>query len=85
MPVFKDFRADYTLNASIKNHTGLDKLLEYIEEILRNKKIYIAKTFEYKEAGQIQKIRKYGELLKEEYRDDGIYVEAYVPVELMPM
>ena len=74
MPVFKDFRADYTLNASIKNHTGLDKLLEYIEEILRNKKIYIAKTFEYKEAGQIQKIRKYGELLKEEYRDDGIYV-----------
>ncbi|MCI5603339.1 MAG: GTPase HflX [Clostridiales bacterium] len=85
MPVFKDFRADYTLNASIKNHTGLDKLLEYIEEILRNKKIYIAKTFEYKEAGQIQKIRKYGELLKEEYRDDGIYVEAYVPVELMPI
>lgn len=85
MPVFKDFRADYTLNASIKNHTGLDKLLEYIEEILRNKKIYIAKTFGYKEAGQIQKIRKYGELLKEEYRDDGIYVEAYVPVELMPM
>lgn len=85
MPVFKDFRADYTLNASIKNHTGLDKLLEYIEEILRNKKIYIAKTFGYKEAGQIQKIRKYGELLKEEYRDEGIYVEAYVPVELMPM
>lgn len=85
MPVFKDFMADYTLNASIKNHTGLDKLLEYIEEILRNKKIYIAKTFGYKEAGQIQKIRKYGELLKEEYRDDGIYVEAYVPVELMPM
>lgn len=83
IPIFRDFRADYTLNASIKNHTGIDKLLEYIEEILRNKKVYIAKTYEYAKAGEIQRIRKYGELLKEEYREDGIYVEAYVPVELL--
>ena len=27
-------------------------------------------------------IRKYGELLKEEYTEDGIYVEAYVPMEI---
>ena len=27
-------------------------------------------------------IRKYGELLEEEYRDDGIYVKAFVPVEV---
>ncbi len=84
-PLFKDFRADYTLNASIKKHEGLDTLLSYIEEILRNKKIYIAKTFEYAKAGEIQRIRKYGELLKEEYREDGIYVEAYVPLEIMPL
>ena len=29
-----------------------------------------------------KKIRKYGELLKEEYTPEGIYVEAYVPPEL---
>lgn len=83
MPVYRDFKADYTLNASIKRHEGLEKLLEYIEEILRNQKVFIARTFDYNKAGEIQRIRKYGELLKEEYREDGIYVEAYVPIEIM--
>lgn len=83
-PILKDFKADYTLNASIKKHEGIDKLLEYVEEILRDSKVYIAKTFDYSKAGEIQRIRKYGELLKEEYREDGIYVEAYVPIEIMP-
>lgn len=83
MPVYRDFKADYTLTASIKRHEGLEKLLEYIEDILRNQKVYISKTFDYSKAGEIQQIRKFGELLKEEYREDGIYVEAYVPVEII--
>ncbi|MDE7431424.1 MAG: GTPase HflX [Lachnospiraceae bacterium] len=83
MPVFRDFKADYVLNASIKRHEGFEKLLEYIEDILRNQKVYISKTFDYNKAGEIQQIRKFGELLKEEYREDGIYVEAYVPVEII--
>lgn len=83
MPVFRDFKADYVLNASIKKHEGFEKLLEYIEDILRNQKVYISKTFDYSKAGEIQQIRKFGELLKEEYKEDGIYVEAYVPVEII--
>lgn len=82
-PVFRDFKADYTLNASIKKHIGFDELLECVEDIIRNRRIYISKVFDYSKAGQIQRIRKYGELIKEEYREDGIYVEAYIPVELM--
>ena len=39
----------------------------------------IEKTFSYQEAGKIQIIREYGRLDTEEYRDDGIYVEAAVP------
>lgn len=81
--VFRDFTADYTINAAIKKHEGIEEILNCIEEILRNQKIYIAKTFDYANAGEIQRIRKYGELLKEEYREDGIYVEAYVPIELV--
>ncbi len=81
-PIFKDFNADYTINASVKNHEGLKELLKTVEEIIRNQKIYIAKVFDYKKAGEIQRIRKYGELLKEEYTESGIYVEAYVPVEI---
>ncbi|MBQ3665646.1 MAG: GTPase HflX [Lachnospiraceae bacterium] len=81
-PIFKDFNADYTINASVKNHEGLKELLKTVEDIIRNQKIYIAKVFDYKKAGEIQRIRKYGELLKEEYTESGIYVEAYVPVEI---
>ena len=53
-----------------------------IEELLREQKMAIEKLYTYEEAGQIQLIRKYGELIKEEYREDGIYVQAFVPVEL---
>ncbi len=83
--ILKDFKADYTVNASIKYGEGLERLLEIVEEILRNQKIFVSKVIDYKEAAKIQKIRKYGELLKEEYRGDGIYVEAYVPIEIMPL
>ena len=50
-----------------------------IEEILRNSKSYIRHTFPYTEAGKPGIIRKYGELITEEYLEDGIFVEAYVP------
>lgn len=80
--ILKDGRADYTVNAAVKTGTGVDEVLKSIEEIIRNSKQYIAKTFSYDEAGKIQRIRKYGELLTEEYREDGIYVEAYIPSEM---
>lgn len=80
--ILKDNRADYTVNAAVKTGMGVDEVLEFIEEIIRNSKQYIAKTFSYDEAGKIQRIRKYGELLTEEYREDGIYVEAYIPSEM---
>lgn len=82
-PIFRDFKADYILNATVKKHEGFDTLLGFIEDIIRNRRTYISKVFEYNKAGEIQRIRKYGELIKEEYREDGIYVEAYVPMELI--
>lgn len=81
-PILKDFKADYTIDTSIKFNKGLEELIERIEDILRDQKIYFQKTFGYNEAGNIQLIRKYGELLTEEYKGDGIYVEAYVPLEI---
>ena len=42
----------------------------------------IESLYPYQEAGKLQLIRKYGELLEEEYREDGIYVRAYVPAEI---
>ncbi len=80
--ILKDTRADYTVKISAKQNVGLDDLLDLIETILKESKIYIEKTFAYQDAGEIQRIRKYGQLLEEEYREDGIFVKAYVPKEI---
>ena len=82
VPVIRDFKADYTVSVSAKTGAGLDELLETIEALLRQQKVYIEEVYPYSEAGKIQIIRKYGELLDEKYTDDGISVTAYVPAEL---
>lgn len=80
--VMKDFKADYTVKISAKTGKDIDKLLELIEKILNERKILIERLFNYQEAGKIQVIRKYGQLLEEEYQQEGIYVKAYVPKEI---
>lgn len=80
--IIKDLKADKTVKISAKNGTNLPELLDEIEETLRSQKMLIEKVFPYSEAGKIQAIRKYGQLLCEEYQEEGIYVEAYVPKEI---
>ena len=80
--ILRDFRADHIVRISAKHGDGLDQLQETIEEVLRGQKVYIEKVYSYAEAGKIQMIRKYGELLEEEYRGEGIFAKGYVPVEI---
>lgn len=80
--VLRDFQADKTLMISAKTGQGLDKLKSLIEELLREQKIYVDKVYDYGDAGKIQLIRKYGQLLSEEYTGEGIAVKAYVPKEV---
>lgn len=82
LPVLRDFKADETMYISAKTGIGLKELKETLSRILREQKIYLERLYSYGEAGKIQVIRKYGQLLSEEYRDDGIAVKAYVPAEL---
>lgn len=81
-PIIRDFKADHIVNISARTGQGLDTLQSVIEQILRERKIEISRTYSYADAGKIQLIRKYGELLEEEYREDGIFVHAFVPKEL---
>ena len=80
--VGRDMAADYRVKISAKTGEGLPDLLGVLETILRSRRIYFEKVFSYAEAGRIQRIRKNGRLLSEEYKEDGIHVTAYVPVEL---
>lgn len=80
--ILRDFHADHVVRISAKYGDGLTELQGVIEEILRGQKILIEKVYSYAEAGKIQLIRKYGELIEEAYRDEGIFAKGYVPVEI---
>ena len=77
----RDDKADDTVCISAKTGAGTQKLLQMIEKVLRESKIYVEQVVPYDKAGQIAVIRKYGQLLEEEYREDGILVRAYIPAE----
>ncbi len=80
--VFRDFKADYVLPISAKTGEGVEDLKRLLEQILREQKVYVQKTYSYAEAGKIQLIRKYGQLLEENYTENGIEVTAFVPAEI---
>lgn len=78
----RDFSADYTLNISARTGEGLEELKKLLEEVLTENQILIERLYDYRDAGKIQLIRKFGQLLEEEYREEGIYVRANVPREI---
>ena len=49
-----------------------------LAELLRDGKQYVERLVPYSEAGSIAKIREQGELISEEYREDGIFIKAYL-------
>ncbi len=78
----KDLRADRSVRISAKTGAGVDKLLEAVEELLKEKKKYFEGTVPYTAAGLLQQVRKAGQLVEEEYREDGIFIKAYVPADV---
>ena len=79
-PVLRDFNADYTVSAAIKKNIGLNEINDAIEAALKS---MVEKVYDYSEAGKIGIIRKYGQVLSEEYKEDGIHLKAYVPSQIM--
>lgn len=82
--VLRDFKSDYTLKISAKTGEGLDDLNDLLEKLLTEEQIYVERLFPYSEAGKIQLIREHGQLISEEYTDEGIAVKARVPKEIYP-
>ena len=82
IPVLRDFTADETLLISAKTGQGLSELKTLLAGKLKEQRIFLERLYPYAEAGKVQLIRNWGQLLSEDYREDGIAVEAYVPPEL---
>ena len=74
-----DFRADYSLKTSAASGEGLPELCKLLEKLLSENMVYIERIFSYNNAGLIQKIRTSGQLISEEYTEEGIAVKARVP------
>ncbi len=78
----RDAAADYQVKISALTGEGIGELLAIFEEIIKNQRVYLERVFAYSEAGRIQRIRSEGQLIEEEYKEDGIHVKAYVPAEI---
>lgn len=79
--IVQDYRADHTLSVSAATGEGLEELKALLAKILRDRKIYIERIYDYKDMSKVQLIRRYGQLLTEEYQDEGVKVTGYIPVE----
>lgn len=78
----RDFHAVDNIKISVKTGFGIEQLKEKIATIIRNRKIYFEKLYSYLDLSKLQDIRKYGELISEEYTTQGVEIKAYIPCEL---
>ena len=82
MELPRDFHADKVLKMSAKTGEGIEDLKKTVEDILQKQRVYLEHVFPYKDAGKIAIVRKFGEILSEEYIDEGIRIKAYIPAEI---
>ena len=77
--LFRDFGADASVKISAKTGAGLNEFYNELARILRESRVYVDTTVPYRNTAVVAEIRKAGQLLSEEYEEDGIHVKAYVP------
>ncbi len=75
----QDPHSDGCIKISAKYNQWIPELLAMVEEKVNERFYLVEKVIPYDQAGKIQEVRKYGRLLEEEYREEGIFVRAMVP------
>ncbi len=74
----RDLRADHVIRGSAKTGEGVEELKVLLDGIIKERREYIERVFDFSEAGEIQKIRRIGQIISEEYKEDGIHIRAYI-------
>ena len=80
--VFRDFDSDASVRISARTGEGIEDLCETVAKILRENRIFIDKIIPYSEVALVARIRTAGQLISEEYEENGIHVRAYVPASM---
>ncbi len=77
--IFRDFGSDASVKISAKTGQGIDALLSEITRLLNENRVFIDTVIPYSNAAIIAEIRRAGQLVSEEYTEDGIHIRAYAP------
>ncbi len=80
IPVYgRDMKSRKTIRISAKTGKGLDDVFEAINDIIDDGMRFVDTVVPYSDAAIIQDVRKYGQLLFEEYVGEGIHIKAKIP------
>jgi GTP-binding protein HflX len=74
----KDIKGDMIVSVSASNGYGLDRLKVKLKEVIRALKIKIEVVIPYNKSDVLARVHKESEILREEFIEEGVYVEAYV-------
>lgn len=79
--ILKDLRADQTVRISAKHGQGIEEMIDALVDVLKEGQVILEKILDYTDGAKVNLMRKYGQVLEEDYRDNGIYVKASIPKE----
>ena len=77
--ILHDSEADVTLMISAKTGEGIPELLDAVGRVLKEGRVLVERVLPYSEAAYLARMRRYGEVLEEEYLPEGIRIKAMVP------
>ena len=74
----RDKYADRIVYISAKTRENIDDLYQAIQDVLKANREMIDEVIPYSEASRLAHIRKFGQVLEEEYTEEGIRVKGYL-------
>lgn len=77
--IHQDRRAVSVMSISAKTGENVEQFLSELESFLHDRMDYVEKVIPFENAGIISRIRSSGQLISEEYTENGIEIKAYVP------
>lgn len=75
---FHDPRADEVICISAKTGDGIEEFYDALLKIFREGREFIDEVIPYTEGSRLDRLRKFGQILSEEYTPEGVHVTAYV-------
>ena len=77
--ILRDTLASRTVRISAKNQTGIDELLVAVSDTLKEMQKRVKALIPYSDSAKAARMRSLGQVISEEYLEEGILIDAYLP------